>query len=69
MTKQDLKVNDILVFKNKHKSKLYASKMYIINEYYDDELNCLTNEDYNIIGLYRHNNFYPKSEFAKIKKL
>lgn len=48
-----LKNNDILIFKNKNKMIYSEHKKWLIEQYYDDELNCLTNDDYTIIRIYR----------------
>lgn len=52
MNKEDLKNNDILVLKNNHSLVLGANNMYVIREYYDDELNCI-NDDYSVDKVYR----------------
>lgn len=53
MNKSELQKNDLLVFKNNHKAFLDEGRYKIIQEYYDDELNCLTNDNYTIIQVYR----------------
>ena len=53
MNKSELQENDLLVFKNNHKAFLTQDRYKIIQEYYDDELNCLTNDNYTIIQVYR----------------
>jgi len=53
MNKSELQKNDLLVFKNNHKAFLTQDRYKIIQEYYDDELNCLTNDNYTIIQVYR----------------
>lgn len=49
----DLKNNDILIFKNGNKAIYTSDRKKIIQQYYDDNLNCLTNDDYSIIRIYR----------------
>ena len=49
----DLKNNDILIFKNGNRSIYTSDRKKIIQQYYDDNLNCLTNDDYSIIRIYR----------------
>lgn len=49
----DLKNNDILIFKNGNRSIYTSDREKIIQQYYDDNLNCLTNDDYSIIKIYR----------------
>ena len=53
MNKSELQENDLLVFKNNHKAFLTQDRYKIIQEYYDDELNCLTNDNYTITQVYR----------------
>jgi hypothetical protein len=53
MNKSELQENDLLVFKNNHKAFLTQDRYKIIQEYYDDELNCLTKDNYTIIQVYR----------------
>ena len=53
MNKQELKRDDILVFKNNHSAVLSASNQYRINNFYDDELNCITDDNYSIVKVYR----------------
>ena len=49
----NLKDNDILIFKNGSRVIYSKHKRLIIEQYYDNELNCLTNDDYTIIKIYR----------------
>lgn len=53
MKKNELQKNDILIFKNNHTAVFDSSKIYVIEQNYDEELNCLTNDDYSIIRIYR----------------
>jgi hypothetical protein len=53
MNKAELQENDLLVFKNNHKAFLTQDRYKIIQEHYDNELNCLTNDNYTIIQVYR----------------
>lgn len=53
MKKNELQKNDILIFKNNHTVVFDSSKIYVIEQNYDDELNCLTNDDYSIMKIYR----------------
>lgn len=48
-----LKNNDILILKNGSKIIYTNDRKKIIDQYYDNELNCLTNDDYTIIKIYR----------------
>lgn len=51
--KKELQKNDILIFKNNHTAVFDSSKIYVIEQNYDDNLNCLTNDDYSIMKIYR----------------
>ena len=53
MKKNELKDNDILVFKNNHSAVLSASNHYRIDKFYDDDLNCITDDNYSIAKVYR----------------
>lgn len=53
MNKEDLKKDDILVMKNNHSLVLGANNMYVIREYYDDELNCINDDNYTIVKVFR----------------
>ena len=46
MKKNELKRDDILVFKNNHSAVLSASNQYRINNFYDDDLNHIYNDDF-----------------------
>lgn len=49
----ELKNNDILIFKNGNRAIYTSDRKKIIDQCYDNELNCLTNDDYTIIRIYR----------------
>ena len=53
MNKSDLKKDDILILKNNHTVVMDVTKFRIIHERYDDELNCLENDDYSVEKIYR----------------
>ena len=53
MSKDILQKGDLLVFKNNHKAFLDESKFRIIQEYYDDDLNCISDDNYTIIQVFR----------------
>lgn len=53
MKKNELKDNDILVFKNNHSAVLSVSNHYRIEKFYDDDLNCITDDNYSIIKVFR----------------
>lgn len=49
----DLKNNDILIFKNGNRAIYTSDRKTIIEQYYDEDLRCLNNDDYSIIRIYR----------------
>ena len=49
----DLKNNDILIFKNGNRSIYTSDRKKIIQQYYDEDLRCLNNDDYTIIRVFR----------------
>lgn len=53
MNKSDLKKDDILILKNNHTVVMDATKFRIIYERYDDELNCIENDEYSVDKVYR----------------
>lgn len=53
MNKSDLKKDDILILKNNHTVVMDVTKFRIIYEKYDDELNCIENDDYSVDKVYR----------------
>lgn len=53
MKKNELQTNDLLIFKNGHTAILDYTKLHIIEQFYDNELNCLSNDDYTIVKVYR----------------
>lgn len=70
MNKEDLKKDDILVMKNNHSLVLGANNMYVIREYYDDELNCINDDNYSIVKVFRPEYqlvFEREKEKGKIK--
>ena len=53
MTKQDLMPNDILKFKNGTQAILTINNFWVIKQFYDNDLDCLNNPEYNIIAVFR----------------
>lgn len=53
MTKQNLMPNDILKFKNGMQVILSQYNFWVINQFYDNDLDCLNNTEYNIIAVFR----------------
>ena len=51
--KEQLKEGDILVFKNGHKKEYTHRESWTIEQFYDDDLNCITNDKFTIIKVLR----------------
>ena len=53
--KFDLRNGDILVLKNGEKREYQSigNIIFILNAFYDDELNCKTNDDYSVVEIRR----------------
>ena len=52
-TKKDIQSDDLIFFKNGIQVFMDEHHMWIIEQCYDNELNCLTNDDFTIIQIYR----------------
>ena len=67
MTIQDLKVGDLIEFKSGKKKTINMNDFIILKQFYDDELNCTTNDDYTIISIYRpfYETIYSREIFSK----
>lgn len=53
MKKSDLMPEDIMVFANERRATFDEKIMWVISEYYNDNLECITNEDYDVVKIYR----------------
>lgn len=53
MNKEDIQENDILEFANNKKAIVGYNILWIIKEYYNEDLTCKTNSDYDITRIYR----------------
>ena len=53
MNKSDIKPNDIVEFKNGKKIIVDNQSMWILNEFYDENMNCFKKEEYTIIKVIR----------------
>lgn len=51
--KQELQAEDVLILKNGKRVILSERNKYLLVEFYDDELNCMTNPEYSIIQVLR----------------
>ena len=64
MNKSDLKKDDILILKNNHTVVMDVTKFRIIHEKYDDKLNCINDDNYTIVKIFRpkYELIYDKSK-------
>lgn len=53
MKKDELLPNDILKFQNGKQIILSQNNFWVINQFYDNDLDCLNNPEYNIIAVFR----------------
>lgn len=53
ISKSDLQANDILVFKNGTHAFMDDRHFWIIAQYYDNELHCKTDSEYDVQKVYR----------------
>ena len=44
---------DILIFANGEKREIGANILWLLRDYYDENLNCTTNPDFNIVQILR----------------
>ena len=71
MKKQEILSGDMVVFRNKKNGLVTTANMYILREYYNDDLTCKSNPEYDIVKVLRpsYEVIYAKEEFAKVKNL
>lgn len=53
MKKSQITINDVVEFKNGKTVTITKENMWILQEYYDDNLVCLTNDEYSIVKVYQ----------------
>lgn len=53
MNKEDIQKDDLVEFANNKKAIVGYNILWIIKEYYNEDLTCKTNSDYDIIRIYR----------------
>ena len=56
MTKNDIKNDDILYFRNGEAVQYGEKKRWVLDTFYNDNLECITNEDLDIVKIVRENN-------------
>lgn len=53
ITKEELKKDDILIFANNGTMQLGGQNMYVIEQNYNDNLECIGKPDYDVDRIYR----------------
>lgn len=53
ITKEELKKDDILIFANNGTMQLGGHNMYVIEQNYNDNLECIGKPDYDVDRIYR----------------
>ena len=68
MNKLDIQKNDIVEFANGNKAQVGINSLWIIQNYYDDKLNCIKKPEYNIVKIYRptYEVIYEKEEYEQL---
>ena len=51
--KEQLQEGDVLIFKNGHKKEYTHRDEWMMDNFYDDNLNCLTNDKFTIVEVLR----------------
>lgn len=66
-SKKDIKNNDILTFTNKHKVVMSQNNRYILNQFYNDDLECIEKPEYTIETIERpqYVKVYQRSHLPK----
>ena len=65
-----LQENDILVFKNGHRKEYTDRDRWMLENFYDDKLNCTTNDKFTIIKILRphYEVIYERVKTKKIRR-
>jgi len=65
--KIEIKSGDILYFKNGSKAQLGINYLWVLKQYYDEDLNCKTNDEFDIVKIERpiYKKVYEKEEERK----
>lgn len=53
MKKDELLPNDILKFQNGKQIILSKNNFWVIKQFYDNDLDCLNNPEYNVVAVFR----------------
>ena len=61
---------DILIFANGEKREVGTNILWLLRDYYDENLNCITNPDFNIVQILRpeYKIIYSKEEEKSVRK-
>ena len=61
---------DILIFANGEKREVGTNILWLLRDYYDENLNCITNPDFNIVQILRpeYKVIYSKEEEKSVRK-
>ena len=61
---------DILIFANGEKREVGTNILWLLRDYYDENLNCTTNPDFNIVQILRpeYKVIYSKEEEKSVCK-
>ena len=61
---------DILIFANGEKREVGTNILWLLRDYYDENLNCATNPDFNIVQILRpeYKVIYSKEEEKSVRK-
>ena len=66
----ELQENDVLVFKNGHRKEYTDRDKWLMKNFYDDKLNCLTNDKFTIIKILRphYEVIYERVKTKKVRR-
>lgn len=53
MNKEDIQKDDLIEFANGKKTIIGEKSIWILDKYYNEDLTCIKNSDYDIIRIYR----------------
>ena len=61
---------DIVIFANGEKREVGTNILWLLRDYYDENLNCTTNPDFNIVQILRpeYKVIYSKEEEKSVRK-
>lgn len=67
----ELQENDVLVFKNGHRKEYTDRDKWMMENFYDDKLNCTTNDKFTVVKVLRphYEVVFTKEKQAPARKL